>query len=245
MNDNNDFNLIKTNWKNADISGFLQYLSLFGKGEEKGSWEQRIVNTKLPCIAVPSKEIDRIAKNIFNGNYLSFLDLWIWENHSTTLIFGKILSKIKDFSVQKKYLLKYSKKADNWSTIDCLKFNFTNENTLKFIEFSNQLLHQKETFSRRLGLIILLKLLNTTDVTDVVFESLNNLKNETEYYVNMAGAWLLAECMTKYREKTISFYRNNDTNNFIINKSISKCRDSFRISDSDKNFLLAFKRQPF
>lgn len=237
-----DFNLTRTNWQSEDVNDYINYVKSFSKGEEKGAWEQRIVNTKLPCIAVPSKEIDRFAKAIFKGNYLSYLDLWIWENHSTTLIFGKILSKIKDFGVLKKYLLKYSKKADNWSTIDCLKFNFTSQNIPDFVEFSKHLLHEKETFSRRLGLIILLKLLSVTDITDIVFETLNNLKNETEYYVNMAGAWLLAECMTKYRGKTIDYYKNNSTNNFIINKSISKCRDSFRISQDDKQFLLSFKK---
>ena len=58
----------------------------------------------------------------------------------------------------------------------------------------------------------------------------------------MAGAWLLAECMTKYREETLTYYSSNKTNDFIINKSISKCKDSFRISKEDKHFLLNFKR---
>ena len=58
----------------------------------------------------------------------------------------------------------------------------------------------------------------------------------------MAAAWLLAECMTKFKDKTIKFYKYNKTNDFIINKSISKCRDSFRISKEDKDYLLTFKK---
>ena len=219
-------NLTKEKWTNEDIEPFLELLRVSSKGEEKGIWEQRIVNTKLPCLAVPSTEIDKISKQIFKGNYISFLDLWIWNNHSATLVFGKILSKIKNFDLLKNYLIPYSQKADNWSTIDCLKFHFTKENISKFIELSKELIESKHTFSRRLSLIILLKLLSFEDCTELCFELFNKLENETEYYVNMAAAWLLAECMTKYKDKTIKFYNHNNTNDFIINKSISKCRDS-------------------
>ena len=235
-------NLIKDKWTQVDAKPFLNYLKTFSKGEEKSLWEKRIVNTGLPCLAVPSTEIDKIASQIYKGNYVSFLDLWLWDNHSETLIFGKILNKIKDFDVLKKYLFKYSQKADNWSTIDCLKFHFTKENIEYFLEFSKELIKSKYTFQRRLALIILLKLLSHRDCTLVCFELLNSLLKEKEYYVNMAAAWLLAECMIKYREKTICYYQHNLTNDFIINKSISKCRDSFRISKEDKNFLLNFKR---
>ena len=233
--------LTKEKWLKTDIEPFLEYLKSFSKGEEKSVWEKRIVNTKLPCLAVPSTKINAVVNSIYKGNYISFLNLNIWENHSTTLIFGKLLSKIKDFKILKPYLINYSQKADNWSTIDCLKFKFNN-NVNDFIQLSKQLIQSPYIFSRRLALIILLKLLSFENCTDIIFDMLNNLSNETEYYVNMAGAWLLAECMTKYRELTLNYYSTSKTNDFIINKSISKCRDSFRISKEDKQFLLNFKR---
>lgn len=234
--------LERSEWTCSDVDDFLNYLALFGKGEEKGAWEKRIVNTSLPCIAVPSGEVDRIAREIFKGNYTSFLDLWIWENHTATLIFGKIVSKIKKFSEQVKYLVPYSEKADNWSTIDTLKFRFNSKNISDYLRLSEKLLCSNFTFSRRLALIILLKLLSVTDCTDVAFKALNSLSEETEYYVNMAGAWLMCECMIKFRDKAVEYYRVSTTNDFIVNKSISKCRDSFRVSERDKEFLLGFKR---
>ena len=235
-------NLIKNKWTNEDTEPFLNLLQNLSKGNEKSIWEKRIVNTNLSCLAVPSTEIDKIAKQIFKGNYISFLNLWIWNNHSSTLIFGKILNKIKDFSLLKSYLIPYSEKADNWSTIDCLKINFNNGNINKFIKLSKELIQSKHTFSRRLALIILLKLLSVQDCTAICFELFNKLKDESEYYVNMAAAWVLAECMAKFRDKTLEFYNHNNTNDFIINKSISKCRDSFRITKTDKDYLLKFKR---
>lgn len=236
-------NLTKELWTSNDIPEYLAYLQTLSKGEEKAEWEQRIVNTSLPCLAIPSTEIDRIASAIYKGNYISYLDLNIWSNHSTTLIYGKILNKIKDYDTLIKYLIPYSKRADNWSTIDCLKFKFSEITIPKFIELSKSLIHSKYTFSRRLSLIILLKLLSVHDCSSLVFEILDSLSNESEYYVNMAGAWLLAECLTRYRDKTIEYYEFVKSNAFIVNKSISKCRDSYRITKEDKDYLLQFKQK--
>ena len=55
--------------------------------------------------------------------------------------------------------------------------------------------------------------------------------------------YALAECFAKNRDKTLGYFENNCTNDFIVNKAISKCRDSFRVSKEDKDYLLNFKRK--
>ena len=67
-------------------------------------------------------------------------------------------------------------------------------------------------------------------------------ESEKEYYVNMCIAWFIAECFTKKRDKTLNFLQSNKLNAFTINKAIQKCRDSFRVSETDKEMLLRFKR---
>ena len=69
-----------------------------------------------------------------------------------------------------------------------------------------------------------------------------NSPNEEEYYVNMCIAWFVAECFIKRRETTLKFLKTNKLNKFTINKAISKCRDSYRVSAEDKQMLLAFKK---
>ena len=58
----------------------------------------------------------------------------------------------------------------------------------------------------------------------------------------MGLAWLLCEMFIKKREETINYLKNNNMNSFVINKMISKCRDSYRVSTADKEFLLSFKK---
>ena len=235
--------LVKDLWTKQGIPDFQKFLKTFSKGEENSLWEQRIVNTKLPCLAIPSQKIKEIVANISKGNFLSFLDLWIWEYHSNTTINGGLICKIKDFDLQKKYLTKYISLADNWATIDCLKFKFTENNASKYIDYAKQLVKSEYVFGRRLALVICLKLCGNKQYAQDIFEISNSFEWETEYYVNMANAWLLAEMFTKNREETLVFLKNHKLNKFTINKMISKCRDSFRISQLDKEFLLTFKQK--
>lgn len=111
----------------------------------------------------------------------------------------------------------------------------------KLEELSKKYLSSEKPFVRRVGVNIYFALIEDQTYLDKTFEMLNSLKNETEYYVNMSGAWLLSECYTKHRDKTLNFFKTHNTNAFIINKGISKCRDSFRVSKDDKEMLIQFK----
>lgn len=236
-------NLVKEHWTKEDKKQFQKYLSTFGRGEENGKWEQRIVNTKLSCLAIPSPQVKKIVNEIYKGNFLEFLDLWLWENFTNTVINGGLICKIKDFDLMKKYLLKYANKADSWATCDVLKFKITEENKFQFYNLSQELIKSKKPFVKRIGLLILLKMIKDESFLEKTFKVLNLFQNETEYYVNMMNAWIVAEAFTHHREKTLKFLQTNKLNKFTINKAVQKCRDSFRISPEDKEMLLKFKQK--
>ena len=52
----------------------------------------------------------------------------------------------------------------------------------------------------------------------------------------------LRDISAEEREKTLEFLKTNKLNPFQINKAISKCRDSFRVSKEDKENLLEFRK---
>ena len=234
--------LNKEVWTREDVEPFLQYLYSFSKGEEKACWEQRVVNTKIKCIAVPSNMVKEIVKNIKKGNFSQFIDVFfsVWDNLTLVNIIGKLICEIKSFDEFSRYLLKYAEKVDNWASCDCLKFKCNEKNKQKYLNLSKQMLNSSKPFERRIGLGVLFS--NVVLFKEDIFRTLDNLYKEKEYYVNMMGAWLLAECMIKCRDDTLKYFENNSTNSFIINKGILKCRDSFRVSSADKELLLRFKK---
>lgn len=243
--------LIKERWTKEDGKAFQAYLLSFSKGEEKGAWEKRIVNTALPAIAVPCGQTEAIVRGIAKGNFLSFLDLGLWENHTNVIINGKLIGKIKDFNELKKRLIIYDQRVDNWAATDCIKFRFTAENKEKFYNLALEMLKDNtHTFVRRQGLILLLKLTVFPEFIGGILRAADSLEGETEYYVNMANAWLICECFARAREQTLAYLQCGVNGNgaprlnaFTINKAISKCRDSFRVSAEDKQALLRFKKQ--
>lgn len=89
--------LTREHWEKADGEEFSRYLLTLSKGEEKGAWERRIVNTALPAIAVPSAEVDRIVREIRKGNVREFLSLELWENHTEVMIPGEADREIQRF----------------------------------------------------------------------------------------------------------------------------------------------------
>lgn len=233
--------LTKEVWTKTDGEEFQKFLIGYGR-PEKVEWTKNIINTQMPVLAVLSPNIKDITKKIAKGNFVSFLDLWLWDYFENTSINGGLIVKIKDFDTMKSFLLPYCERADNWATCDLLSFGINDDNEKQFWDLSLELIGSAKPFVRRIGIDIWFKYIVRRNYLPKIFELINGMNEETEYYVNMVVAWLIAECFTKNREATLEFYKTNNLNTFTVNKSISKCRDSFRISKDDKELLLQFKK---
>ncbi|MBQ3047915.1 MAG: DNA alkylation repair protein [Clostridia bacterium] len=238
MDNKNVSILNKSTWNNADFDDYYLFLNTIKGNDFNCAWEQKIVNTKLPCFSIGSKNTRLIANEIYKGNYTDFLKNIEFRTHVDTLVFAFILNKIKDFDLYEKFLINFSHKVDNWASCDTLKYK--NKDKQKLFYLCNKLLVSSYTFARRIAVNILFEFISK-DI-DVIFNILDSLSQEKEYYVNMSAAWLLCECFIKCRQNTLNYFELNKTNSFIINKAISKCCDSFRVSKEDKILLKQFKK---
>ncbi len=232
--------LIKEKWLKSDIKIFEEYL-LTMKNESRMLWTKNLLNTNLTCLAIKTEQIKKIAKEISKGNYKSFLDLKIYSTYDSYAINGFIISKIKDFDTFKYYLDIYSDNVDNWGLCDLLSVNIKCHEE-EYLYLIKEYLKDKNTFKRRIALRILFKYIDYDNYVKEIFSIIDSLTNEQEYYVNMINAWLLCELFIKRKDETLKYLDNNHLNKFTINKMISKCRDSYRVSKIDKYLLLKYKR---
>ena len=235
-----EINLIKEKWTKKDVKEFQDYLLSFARGEEKREWEKNIVSTNLPCLAILSKDLKDISNQIAKGNFLSLLDLNLNENLQNSLINANLISKIKDFDSFKNYLKRFLQTVDNWASVDTLEFD-VKKREKEFLSLANKLLSSSKTFMRRAGVRILFKFLDGKNIQKV-FDLISKMFDEKEYYVNMAISWLVCDAFIKQRDITMKQFEKDAFNDFVTNKSILKCRDSFRVSKEDKQMLLKFKR---
>lgn len=232
--------LIKQVWKDTDKLGFDNYL-LSLKNEDKVVWTTKIINTKKPLLAIKTEVLKNIAKEIAKGNFLSFLDLNLNSYYENDVINGNLICKIKDFHKQVEYLDKYVLGIDNWASCDLLSFKIKGREE-EYFALAKKYLKSEKPFVRRVGFKIFFEFLNNGYYVDKILEILNEFYLEEEYYVNMIISWLVCELFIKQKEKTIKFLKTNKLNSFQINKAISKCRDSFRVSKTDKEWLLNFRK---
>jgi hypothetical protein len=60
----------------------------------------------------------------------------------------------------------------------------------------------------------------------------------------MMAGWVLSESIIKYPNEVLLWIQNNpNLNAKIINKAIQKCRESRRLTQTQKDALLVYKRK--
>ena len=227
------------NWGLKDVLELENYLISISN-PPKSKYTQNIVRTSLPVLAIPSPKLKDISKQIFKGNYLSFLDTNTYSTYEITLISGYIINLISDFETLKKHLEKYVSHVDCWGSCDILKISSKIERE-KLFKLAKEYTKSKEPFKVRVGLKIMFSFVQDSKYKYEIFKTLNSFQNEKHYYVNMILAWLFCEMFIKNKTETYEFLKTHKRNSFVINKGIQKCRDSFRVSQIDKDNLLKYK----
>ncbi len=234
-------NFKKDKWRQEDILELENYLQDHAR-PQKVAWTQNIIRTSHKLFAIPSGELRDIAHKICKGNYLDFLENNSFSSYEITFIYGIVLNNLKDFDQLVKYLNKYANYVDCWALCDILKFK-TKYFEKELFELAQPLTKSQYPFTRRIGLKIMFGYTSNLSFASLIFDTLNSFFDEQEYYVNMMVSWLFCEMFIKQRDATLNFLKSHSLNNFAINKGIQKCRDSYRVSPKDKEYLLTFKKQ--
>ena len=208
---------------------------------ENVEWENRIVNTGYPLLSIYTKPLRDIAKSIAKGNALSYLAANPCHYHEELVLQCLVIGALKDAEEQMRLLPSFLAKCDSWAHTDSLKIRINGDNADVWFEYAKSLTQAHGVFERRCGLLIFFKFLQTDKLQDI-FAVLASLREEKEYYVNMAISWLVCEAFVKRRDETLAFLASDSLSPWTQNKAISKCRDSFRVSPSDKELLLTLKK---
>ena len=240
MANENTFDFCFERWGKDELALLREHLKSISH-PENAEWENRIVRTSYPLLSAYTNDLRAVAKSIAKGNYLSFLALNPIACHEELLLQGFVISLSKDACEQMRLLPDYLTKCDSWAQTDSLKFRITKKNADEWFDFATSLTRSSNIFERRCGLLIFFKFLETDRIHDV-FAIVKGMRDEQEYYVNMAIAWLVCEAFVKRREETLALLSSDALSAWAQNKAISKCRDSFRISPEDKALLLSLKK---
>lgn len=235
--------IINIKWNNKtyqEFTGYLQSLS----DKKYQEFNQKIVITKYPMLGIKIPSLRLLVKEITKGNYKEFLKYAKNTYLEEIFIKGLVISKITDINELIPYFNDYLSLMDNWAVVDtfCNSLKIVNTNKDKFLEIITDLIKTNEEYKVRTGLVLLLNYYVSKEYLPLIFDYLDNIKSDL-YYINMAEAWLLCEVFIKYPDDTLKYFEKNNLNTFTINKTISKIRDSYRVSKEIKDYLLKYKRK--
>lgn len=234
-----------------DYKNYLNLLKTLSKNEiiEDVERHKRIINSNQEIIGISMKNIRDVAKNISKNSKESFLKLagqkTVYNSYyEETLIEGLVLAEEKDLEKQFLLLKEWSKKIDNWSTCDSVVTTLkglkkSKEKDLYFEKYKS-LCFDKNEFVSRFGIVVLMSCYLEEHYIDAILETMKNIKNRA-YYVDMAIAWLISMAFVINEKKVYDLLKDKTLDKFIQNKAISKCRDSFRVSQENKEKLKMLK----
>lgn len=229
-------------WDKKLYQEYLQYLKEVSEESYK-EFCQKLTPTNYEILGIRIPLERKIAKEIKKGNYQEFLSLIEGKYYEEINIEGFILGEIKDFDELLHYLDSFVKKIDNWATCDtfCNSIKIVSQYPEEFLAIIKKYLQSKNEFTVRVGLVLLLSHYVKKEYIKTILTLVDNLNRE-EYYINMASAWLIAECYVKEKNLTEDFLKQNHLNKFTQNKTISKICDSYRVSKEEKEALKKLRK---
>lgn len=233
---------IKT-WNEENYREFVKYLISLQDEKYKEFHSSLVLNSKYDMIGIRLPIMRNIAKEIAKIDVEGFLKYTQNKYYEEIMLQGLVISHIKDETTFNKYFKEYIKKIDNWAVCDsfCNSIKIVRKHEDKYFKEAIKLALKKEEFISRVGLIIILNHFIMEDKLSIIFDTLDKIESD-KFYINMAEAWLVCEMYTKFPKETKNYIEKNNLNKFTQNKTISKIRDSYRVSKEDKEMLVKYRK---
>lgn len=194
-------------------------------------------------IGIRTPILKKIAKDISKGDYNSFLKLSTNNTYEEKMIYGFVVSNIKDFNIFTKNVDNFKYKINNWALCDmfCAASRIVIHNKEAMYQYILDNLSTTNMWIKRMCFVFLLDYYIEPEYLDRIFE-LCDTYNSLDYYVQMSIAWLISICYIKYSKETKKYLQNCKLDDFTYNKAIQKTIESRRITNEEKEKLRKMKR---
>lgn len=193
-------------------------------------------------IGVRVPDVRKLAKAIYKeGDYEEFLSDLPHKYYDENMLHGLILSEFKDYDKCVEYVEKFLPYVDNWAVCDIMSPKVFKKHKDEFITKVKEWSASSDTYTCRFGMEMLMSHYLDDDYRPEYLEIPAAVVSE-EYYVNMMIAWFYATALAKQWDTTVKIIEDNRLGVWTHNKTIQKARESYRITDEQKEYLKSLKR---
>ena len=196
---------------------------------------------KSKFIGVRVPEVRKLAKLYFKDeNSKEFLNTLPHKYYDENMVHGLLISEIKDYEECIREVDKFLPYVDNWAVCDIMSPKIFKKNKDKLIEKIKIWSKSKDVYTCRFGIEMLMRNYLDKDFKSEYLNIPSTIVSD-EYYINMMIAWFYATALAKHWNDSIKYIENKKLTKWVHNKTIQKARESYRITDEQKEYLKNLK----
>lgn len=225
----------------------MQYIQdlLFEKQDKAfAEFHRRLVPNLEPqkIIGVRTPQLRALAKQIVKEEICeAFLKELPHEYYEENQLHGFILSQMKDFDTCIQYLEAFLPYMDNWATCDQTSPKIFKSHKEELLPYIYKWIQKEHTYTVRFAIGMLMQHFLDEDFKPEYVRTVSSIQSE-EYYINMEIAWYMATALAKQWDVVIPYLEQKEMEPWVHNKTIQKARESYRITDEQKDYLKILKR---
>ena len=190
-----------------------------------------------------TKDVDKLNKILIKSKTdVSFLkDIVLDQQRYHRTYFQVSLGLIKNVEEQFKFIEDNFYNLNDWWHVDQLTQFISKDLSLDYAyKKAKEYINHPHKFARRWAYVMFMPTLVKDERSFDVIVQL--LKDDNEYYVVMAEAWLISYLGIYYPDKTLEYLKTKPLEYNIVGRAIQKICDSFRINDDYKNKFKEIRR---
>lgn len=209
-------------------------------------FNEKLQSTKSNSFGVRMGDVRNLARELAKSDWKSYVDGLSGNDLFEEKLIGGMSVFYSKASITEK--IEYSEKIipliDGWAVCDSIYMTPKIKKTEKeaFWDYIIKCACSRDEFRARVGLISMLHSYVDEEYIDRIIEAVDSIEY-AGYYDKMGAAWLLADCMVKFPERTFEYMKSNTLDDWVFNKAITKMRESFRVSDTMKSTLKTMMRK--
>lgn len=194
---------------------------------------EKIIGIRIPVLrkyALGISDSDR-------DNFMADLPHKFYEENN---LHAFLIEKKRDFKKVIKDLDKFLPYVDNWATCDSMNPKVLGTNREALLPIIDRWLKEEHAYTVRYAIGLLMRYYLGDNFKTEYSDRVASVNSE-EYYVKMMVAWYFATALAYNYDLIISYIESHVLDDFTHRKCIQKALESYRISDSQKEYLRKLK----
>ncbi len=154
---------------------------------------------------------------------------------------GFLISEIREFDRCIGELERFLPYINNWATCDQTSPKVFRKHKKELLPYIRNWLDSEHAYTVRFAIGMLMQHYLDEDFQPDYLDWATGIRSE-EYYINMEIAWYMATALAKQWDAAIPCLEENRMDKWVHNRTIQKARESYRITQEQKEYLRTLKR---